>query len=76
MPGEAGSLAYIGTGDEFAAGLREAPDVRVLGVVPIVAHHEVTAVGNPVGGLPEALGRNIRILRIERLSVDVDAGNF
>ena len=39
--------------------LREAPDVRVLGVVPIVAEHQVTVRRNAVRCFPHCLGRNV-----------------
>src|SRR5579871_145249 len=56
-----------------AAGLGKTPDVRVVGIVPIVAEHEVKARWNSVGCLPQARRRHVRGAWIERLSVDVDA---
>jgi hypothetical protein len=45
--------------------LRETPDMRIVGVIAIVAHHEVTAGGNTIRGTPFGAWRDIRALRIE-----------
>src|ERR1700685_1946593 len=72
-PSEPGRVSLLGPGVECAARLREAPDVRILGVVTAVAHTEVAAGRNAVGCLPPRARRHVGLGRIERRSIDVDA---
>ena len=71
-----GLLSLERAGQERAVGLRETPDVRVFGVVAVIAHHEVAAVRNAVGRLQSLFGRNVRERRVERRAVDLDVVIF
>ena len=54
--------------------LRETPDVRVLGVVAVVAHHEVAVRRNLIGRVIHlSCGGMFASVRIEPRAVDVDA---
>src|SRR5579872_3534118 len=67
VSGEVRLLTFTRSAFERAAHLRETPDVRIFGIVAVVAHHEVAVCRNPIGRAPVFARRNVRLRWVERL---------
>ena len=65
--GERCRLAHLRSAVEPARELRETPDMRIFGIVAVVAHHEIAIFRNAIGRAPVLARRHVGVMRVEHV---------